>query len=86
MRNLLVESLQEGVMSCLVSFLAKCPFYKHYDAHKIVCEGVQEDSSIHMTFGQVSDRKDYEKARCHGDYKKCPVAQMLYRLYGEDVK
>lgn len=72
-------------MSRRTSFLAKCPFYKFYDDRKIICEGVQEDSSIHMTFGQTIDRKDYERCRCHSDYKKCPVAKMLYKLYDEEV-
>jgi len=66
-----------------VSPMALCPFYRYYERHKIVCEGVQEDATIHMAFGNPNDRKDYERARCCGDYKKCPVAQMLYRKWGE---
>ena len=64
---------------------AVCPFYQYYERHKIVCEGVQEDANIHLTFGSPSDRKDYHEARCCGEYKKCLVAQMLYKKWGENV-
>ena len=82
---MLFEALQEGVMKRLTHAAAVCPFYQFYERHKIVCEGVQEDSNLHMTFSNPDDRKDYHDAMCCGDYKKCRVAKMLYQKWGEDV-
>ena len=61
---------------------ALCPFYHFYERHKICCEGVIENSSIHLAFASPEARREYEKKFCDVEYRKCPVAKMLYEKYG----
>ena len=61
---------------------AICPFYHFYESHKLCCEGVWENSSIHLAFASPVKRREYEKQYCRKDYKHCPVAKMLFEKYG----
>lgn len=66
-----------------VSKEAVCPFYHSEDEQKIYCEGVSDKSSIHLAFNSKIERKEYRKAKCSREYKKCRIAKMLYGKYEE---
>lgn len=61
------------------SVYAVCPFYCSEDAQKIYCEGLQENTSIHLAFQSAADKKDYKKAFCCSmkNYDNCRIADML---------
>ena len=58
-----------------------CPFYHDYVSHELRCEGVKDNSSIHLAFGSPTDRRDYMHEYCYTNYKNCKVARMLYEKY-----
>lgn len=64
-----------------VSKEVECPFYHSEDFCKIYCEGVNEMSSIHLAFGSVTALKEYKQRYCKKDYKRCRLAEMLYKKY-----
>ena len=66
--------------------LAKCPYYNGEEKQKIVCEGVQEGSAIHMAFDTPQNRRDYKKCFCNRGYNSCLVADMLNRKWDYDAK
>ena len=66
-----------------VSKEVECPFYHSEDEQKIYCEGVNERSSIHLAFSSKTERREYRRKKCSGEYKKCRIAKMLYRKYEE---
>jgi hypothetical protein len=66
-----------------ISAYAECPFYHSEDEHKIYCEGVDEKSSIHLSFESKKDRRKYRQDKCEKDHKGCHIAKMLYGKYEE---
>lgn len=60
-----------------------CPFYKCESKQVIYCEGVDENSAIHVAFGTKKDCKDYEKEHCRKYWGKCIIADALWRKYGK---
>ena len=69
-----------------VSYLVLCPHYKGEDAHKIVCEGLQPMSSVHVAFSEPKDRKAWEKRACKSwEWERCPIAEMHERRYQEEA-
>ena len=55
-----------------------CPFFKYYDGCKLCCEGVQDNSNLHLAFASPEDRRYYMKTVCYFDnYKGCIVAKAL---------
>lgn len=71
-----------------VSVYVKCPYYKREQGQKIFCEGISDETSIHLAFDANAKpgMKQYEKCYCKGDYNKCPIAQMLNRMYDYETK
>ncbi len=66
------------------SVLAICPFYKSEDAHRILCEGLCRDNSIHMAFGTPAGRRSWAGRYCRSwDYEHCPLAGMQEARYEE---
>lgn len=59
----------------------ECPFFHYYNACKISCEGVQKESSIHLNFCSIDERKKYMKSICYFNHKKCIIAQALYKKH-----
>ena len=57
-----------------------CPFYKKENRQVIYCAGVQENSSIHVTFGECSACKTYKDTKCQVDYESCPVYKALEEM------
>lgn len=68
------------------SAYVECPFFHYYDSHKLCCEGVIKNSSIHLAFASPTSRREYMKSRCYENYKKCPIAKLLYEKYEEGEK
>lgn len=62
---------------------AVCPFYKREEQQKICCEGIQERSSLHLTFSSPEEQKKYLERFCNSisGYCKCKVAIMLKSKY-----
>lgn len=67
-----------------VSVDAKCPFYKRNSNSIIVCEGVEYDSTIHLSFATEKSGTDYKMFYCDARYERCPVYRMLLGKYEED--
>lgn len=53
----------------------KCPFYKWEEGQKLRCEGVS-----HIVDNKAV-RREVERIVCKGDWRVCPFAQALERLY-----
>ena len=45
--------------------MAKCPYYNGEETQKIICEGVQEGSAIHLAFDTAQNRRGYKKCFCN---------------------
>lgn len=62
---------------------AVCPFYRWQDNHKICCEGIIDNSTIHLAFASPADRQQQVEERCNSmeGYPKCPVSKMLNDKY-----
>ena len=59
-----------------ISDVAKCPYYKSEDGHRIFCDGPAENCSIHVAFGTPAEKRRYEYAYCYSmKYSKCIIAQ-----------
>ena len=62
-----------------------CPFYSEEDAQMILCEGVEDNTSLHLAFGSPACLKAYKHRFCCGTkFKKCRIARMLYQKYEEE--
>ena len=56
---------------------ATCPFYKKEDQQTIFCEGVMDNSSVHLSFGNGLDCTEYKESKCRSNYRQCYVYRML---------
>ena len=59
----------------------KCPYYKCESQCVIYCEGVEENSSIHMAFATKPQRKEYEQKLCYNCWWKCMIADAHNRKW-----
>ena len=78
----------KGWMDKMKGYLSKeveCPFYHREDECGIYCEGVNDESSIKLIHPSREAKRRYRMSVCSKQYKKCPIAVMLYRKWGEDV-
>lgn len=66
-----------------ISKEVQCPFYHSEEPQKICCEGVQEESTIHLCFSTPTQQKMYKGVFCNNKYKKCYIADMLFKKYEE---
>ena len=62
-----------------------CPFYRKEDCNGIHCEGIEDDTTIKLIHQSSEAKKQHRRYYCSRGYKKCPIAIMLYKTYGEDV-
>ena len=58
-----------------------CPYYKHDDPQMVYCEGVEDDTALHLAFSTRQEKKNYVSAKCCERWKSCMIAQMLNRKY-----
>ena len=61
-----------------------CPYYKYEASQMIYCEGVEEDTALHLAFSSKQGKKGYLKAKCWSCWRSCMIAQMLNRKYDYD--
>lgn len=56
-----------------------CPFYNYSDSrkHKIACEGIVDNSCIHLFFQNRQDFQIQMDTFCCEHYTKCEVFNML---------
>lgn len=58
---------------------AQCPFYHANDKNLIYCEGVTDNTIIHLAFpGSAAKYKDYY---CCHKWEECLIAKMLWSKY-----
>ena len=63
------------------SLKAVCPRYKSEDKQMIYCEGVDENTALHLAFTAKDEMKSYMKVKCRKCWGECMIAQMLNRKY-----
>lgn len=55
-----------------------CPFYASDDgAHRIVCEGIVDESSLALWFSRRADYETQMSVFCCQHYEKCEIYRML---------
>lgn len=62
---------------------AKCPFYDSEEAQKVVCEGVEENTGIHLCFGTPASQSEYKKIYCYNSYEYCIIYRALCSKYDD---
>lgn len=67
-------------MKYYCSNIIKCPYYRHEKMPKIHCQGVRENSLIHLAFGNPTDYKEYRSYYCSDNYERCEVYKMLANM------
>ena len=74
-------------MSSFISGKVICPFFKdtRRNTQAIMCEGVKQNTSLHLIFNNKLRQKEYMVEFCCSKYKKCCIAKMLFEKY-EEVK
>lgn len=63
---------------------AKCPFYDSEEAQKVICEGVIENTKIHICFDTPDALKQYKKIFCYNDYQNCIIHKALSVKYEDE--
>lgn len=58
-----------------------CPYYKCDERQMIYCEGIEENSAIHMAFSTPQQRKEYENQYCKQCWAGCMIAGALNRKH-----
>ena len=63
-----------------------CPYYRSDSKEKIFCEGVQDNTSIHLVFPDSKDKKPYMHKYCCSmdNYDNCRIADMLNLKHMKD--
>ena len=61
-----------------------CPYYKHEAPQMIYCEGVEDNTTLHLAFTAKQEKKDYMQVKCCECWRGCMIAQMLNRKYDYD--
>lgn len=64
-------------MKHMICSKAICPHYKHEDSQVIYCDGLTEESVVHLAFASKTEALDYKKQFCRDDYSSCGICQML---------
>ena len=58
-----------------------CPYYKYEAPQMVYCEGVEDNTALHLAFAQKDDKKAYMQCKCRDKWRSCMIAQMLNRKY-----
>lgn len=66
---------------------AVCPFYRWQQNQKICCEGIVDNSTLHLAFAVPEDRLRQVVQHCNSinGYPTCPIAKMLNEKYEQEV-
>lgn len=65
---------------------ALCPFYLRTERQMIICEGVEDKSTVHLAFASTTQKFNYKSKYCDGDYHKCLVSKMLEGKWEENER
>ena len=68
------------------SYLAQCPFYHRDKNETLVCEGVEEDSTINLVMSNKEKRKGYQSEYCNANWQNCLIARVLLAKWEEEEK
>ena len=68
-----------------VSDQAVCPYYKREERQMVYCEGVDDESVIHLAFPLAKQLKEHKKKHCEGCWYGCPIAGMLNKKWGYEI-
>lgn len=74
------------IMPKRMSRNVKCPFYHGHDGAKIKCEGVSDDTAIHLVFGDSIARAIYMRDCCNKIQacQTCWIHKMLYTKWEQN--
>ena len=66
-----------------ISKYAQCPFYKSQERWMVICEGTDEENTIHLCFADEGKAYDYRSRFCYDleGYGSCMIARMLGKKY-----
>lgn len=70
-------------MSKFISKYVVCPFYRRHDNNRICCEGINNDNTINLVFGDSKKLKEHTVKYCEdmNNYDRCRVCKMLSDKY-----
>ena len=68
-------------MKYIIAKEPRCPFYHSERTNALLCEGISNDSTLHVVFGNPQKKTNYKKARCNADYNACPLVKLLKEKY-----
>lgn len=60
--------------------IIRCPFYINSNDKQIRCEGLFSSDSVHR-FTDMTQKANFFRNYCCGDYRKCPAATILEKKY-----
>lgn len=58
-----------------------CPFYKEEESSKIICEGPEDRTSMHLAFSSPAQKTEYMLDHCKAGWEKCVLTQALEMKY-----
>lgn len=75
---------KEVIMANRVARYAKCPFYRKHEGGKIKCEGLSDNSTIHLVFETPKERAIFMREHCNSitDCHACLIHKILYEKWG----
>lgn len=65
-----------------------CPFYIREIKTQINCEGINEDSRLHLQFIHKSEFSKHKAKFCKDmkNYENCPLARIISEQYEKEAK
>ena len=63
----------------------KCPYYRKERRSVLYCEGVEGGCCIHLAFGTVARRREYERQFCEACWGSCMIADAHNRKWEYEV-
>ena len=57
-----------------------CPFYRHENRFVIFCQGVDNESVLHLAFPKPSSCLSFKEQYCRKNHTKCYIFQMLNNI------
>ena len=71
-------------MSGRQDIYSRCPYYRRAEKQKIVCEGVENGTTLHVAFATPTLLQNYKGRFCDSCYENCMVAEMLDRKWDNE--
>ncbi len=59
----------------------KCPFYQSSGKQQVICEGVEDGSTITNVWKDPKQCAGFKRRYCKSDYRRCEIYRMLSRKY-----